>query len=141
MKPLVLAVSHRIAALLLLTVVSSPGLAGENRQYFTAEQSKAGASVYASQCSVCHGSQLQGKTGPALAGTDFHSSIEYSKMSGKQLYQFISSQMPYNKPGSLTDTQYQQIVAYILDKNGFPAGKQLLTEKSLDQVSLLPFPE
>ncbi len=141
MKKAAFAVPRGIAALLLLTVVGSPAAAGESRHYYSAEQSKAGASVYASQCSVCHGSQLQGKTGPALAGPDFRSSIEYSKMSGKQLYQFISSQMPYDKPGSLTETQYQQIVAYILDKNGFPAGKQPLTKKSLSQISLLPFPE
>lgn len=134
------AIAFQAAALLLTTAFASPASADHDRQYYTAQQSNAGASAYASQCSVCHGSQLQGKTGPALAGSDFRDSISYSKMSGKQFYRFISSQMPYDNPGSLTAEQYQQIMAYILDENGFPSGKQPLNQESLDQVSLLPFP-
>ena len=139
MRASVLRATFPITVLMLLMATSAR--ADDSRQYYTAAQSKAGASVYASQCSVCHGSELQGKTGPALAGQDFRDSISYSKMSGKQLYQFISSQMPYDSPGSLTEQEYQQIVAYILEENGFPAGKQALTTATLDQVSLLPFPK
>lgn len=141
MRAAVLNAPVRIAALLLLSSAVSVAMADESRQYYTSQQSEAGASVYSSHCSSCHGSELQGKTGPALAGPEFRDSISYSGMSGKQLYQFISSQMPYDTPGSLTEKQYQQVVAYILDKNGFPAGKQPLTQESLDQISLQPFPE
>lgn len=129
-----------VATTLLLLTASLSAAADGSRAYFTNSQVKHGAAVFSNHCAKCHGSQMQGKTGPALAGEDFRESVSYSKMSGKQLFDFISSQMPYDAPGSLTDKQYRWVMAYILKQNGFPAGGQPLTHASLDKVKLLPFP-
>lgn len=107
---------------------------------YTPAQAKHGAQLYSQHCAQCHGSALQGQTGPALAGSDFKGSLEYSKMSAKQLFNFIAAQMPYNDPGSLKKQQYLDVLAYILSKNGYPAGDESLSESSLSHVKLLPYP-
>jgi hypothetical protein len=48
--------------------------------------------------------------------------------------------MPANDPGSLSDQQYRQVLAYLLSKNGYPAGSKPLTADTLGQISLLPYP-
>jgi hypothetical protein len=52
----------------------------------------------------------------------------------------ISTQMPVNNPGSLSKNQYTQVLAFILAKNGYPAGSVPLDAAHLDQVALLPYP-
>src|SRR5260221_4852024 len=42
--------------------------------------------------------------------------------------------MPRNKPGSLTDQQYIDIIAYVLQFNHFPEGTQELTAGDLPEV-------
>ena len=83
---------------------------------------------------------LQGQAGPPLAGPKFAANLRYSKMSAQQMFTFIKTQMPANKPASLTKQQYLQSLAYILSKNGYPAGATPLSEKTLGQVKLLPYP-
>src|SRR5690606_37640325 len=41
-------------------------------------------------------------------------------------YNYISTAMPANAPGSLTDQQYVDIVAYLLAENGHPTGTEEL---------------
>ena len=48
--------------------------------------------------------------------------------------------MPVNNPGSLSKTQYTQVLAFILAKNGYPAGRAPLDAAHLDKVALLPYP-
>jgi alcohol dehydrogenase (cytochrome c) len=101
-------------------------LAAANGGY-TESQAAAGKQVYSRQCAECHGSNLQGQAGPALAGPKFASNLRYSKMSAQQLFDFIKTRMPPNAPGSLSDEYYRQVVAYILSRNGHPAGSTPLT--------------
>jgi hypothetical protein len=37
--------------------------------------------------------------------------------------------MPASAPGSLTQTQYEDLMAYILKQNGYPAGSTALVYK------------
>ena len=119
---------------------AAPATAAYAHGDYTQAQAKHGAHLYSDHCAQCHGSSLQGKTGPALAGSDFKGSLEYSKMSAKQLFHFMATQMPYNDPGALKKQQYLDVLAYILSKNGYPAGDHRLTQSSLANVELLPYP-
>ncbi|MGH6670671.1 MAG: c-type cytochrome [Xanthobacteraceae bacterium] len=69
---------------------------------YTAAQATQGARVYDRFCATCHGSDLEGKAGPPLAGKSFQETLQYAKMTTSQLYAFISQSMPQNAPGSLS---------------------------------------
>jgi mono/diheme cytochrome c family protein len=119
--------------------ISALGSVAQHATY-SQEQVAEGQQVFNAHCSQCHGADLQGQSGPALAGPQFKSSLEYSKMSAKQLFDFMSKQMPYNDPGSLSKDKYLEALAYILSKNNYPASHDKLTEKNLAEVELLPYP-
>jgi mono/diheme cytochrome c family protein len=107
---------------------------------YTQSQASAGMQAFSQNCASCHGSNLMGQSGPPLAGANFASNLNYSKMSAQQLYDFIRTQMPVNAPGSLSEQQYLQIFAYILSKNGYPQGSTPLSAATLGSVQLLPVP-
>tara|TARA_Y100000588_G_scaffold356371_1_gene412625 strand:+ start:307 stop:789 length:483 start_codon:yes stop_codon:yes gene_type:complete len=102
---------------------------------YTKEQAEAGAEVYAEVCSNCHN--------PAnpLSGDKF-----LSLWSGKplwRLYEFISTRMPYGNGGMLPPEQYNAVVAYVLQENGYPAGDTPLPQSPLEiaHINLDPHPE
>lgn len=107
---------------------------------YTTAQAASGAQVYSEHCAACHGTSLGGQSGPALAGSDFAASLSYSKMSATQLYDFIAAQMPADDPHSLTQEQYADVLAYLLSKSGYPSGEQPLSQNTLNQDQLLPYP-
>ncbi len=114
----------RFAALLfpgfaIFVVSSLISVAPARAQTFTASQAGAGSVVYAQTCAQCHGTNLQGQSGPALKGQSFNSA--YSNPTA--LYNFIRTQMPYNAPGSLSRTQYQEVTAFLLAQNGRLGGQ------------------
>ncbi len=92
------------------------------RGAYTAAQATAGQAVFGQQCAICHGRHMQGKVGPALAGQMFLSVSQFQKLTADYLYRFMSKHMPLNDPGSLTRTQYLDVLAYILEVNGYPSG-------------------
>lgn len=104
--------------------------------YYLPVQATRGEHIFHNDCSVCHGHRLQGVSAPALSGEHFHQFLSYSKITGEQLYEFISTQMPYNDPGSLSKKQYFDVLAYILHFNKYPAGKQQLDEHTLSCIPL-----
>jgi S-disulfanyl-L-cysteine oxidoreductase SoxD len=115
--------------LALLTVgLGSAASAQAVGSYYTDAQADAGQTVFASQCAICHGDKLEGKVGPALAGEQFLSVSQYQELTAGFLYKTISRQMPKNAPGSLSKTQYIDVLAYILKVNGYPAGPRQLTD-------------
>jgi mono/diheme cytochrome c family protein len=107
---------------------------------YTTSQAAAGAQVYQQHCIQCHGASLQGNAGPALSGQAFAASLRFGKLTAQQLFDFIKTQMPADAPGSLTDQQYLDAMAFILSRNGYPAGSTLLNESTLGSVRLLPYP-
>jgi mono/diheme cytochrome c family protein len=94
---------------------------------FTADQATQGAAVYQAQCAACHGGALEGVSGPALKGDQFKAMAQAQGLNAKSLLDVVSQSMPQSDPGSLTADQYNQIVAYILQQNGYPAGNEALT--------------
>ena len=94
---------------------------------FTADQATQGAAVYQAQCGACHGNALEGVAGPALKGDQFKAMAQAQGLNAQSLLQVISQSMPQSDPGSLSADQYNQVTAYILQQNGYPAGSDALT--------------
>ncbi len=112
---------------------------GGGRDY-TRAQAAAGKEVYDKTCAVCHGDHLQGGVGPALAGQQFLSVSQYQKISAEYFYHFMATHMPLTAPGSLTKQQYLDIMAYMLEVNGYPAGTHELrdSKEELKAIKIEP---
>ena len=106
--------------LIALIAVSPAGAQSKPNGGFTETQASRGATVYTQYCVACHGANLQGESGPALSGQVLRAA--YGGGTAAQLYDFISRQMPQNAPGSLKQWQYLDVTAYVLSRNGLPAG-------------------
>lgn len=95
---------------------------------YTADQATAGKKVYADECAQCHGDDLSGMAGPALKGPHFASPKANFKVS--DIYDIVVHNMPATAPGSLTEEQYVNVMAFLLQENGMPAGSTKLTAAS-----------
>jgi len=92
---------------------------------FTAEQAQRGKGEFDQTCSRCHNLALIGsERGPAIKGTTFLS--HYEKGSVADLFIKIRDTMPEGGPGTLNEDVKLEILAYILQQNGFPAGTDQL---------------
>ena len=104
---------------------------------FTAEQAKRGEAVFGESCSPCHGPELGGSDlAPALTGADFASN--WNDMKVADLFDRVSQTMPLSAPGSLTAPQYADVVSFILQKSGAPAGTTELPAKK-DALTSIKF--
>ncbi len=103
------------------TVARAPGADGG----FTAEQAAAGWTVYARQCGECHGERLDGAEAPPLLGVDFLNG--WAGETTDELFAYVRDEMPPGLGGSLGDSVYLNLVAYILDANGARPGDAPLT--------------
>lgn len=106
-----------------LTAAAAQAVAAPPPAIYTPAQASAGATVFAQSCASCHGATLQGEAGPALTGPGFVAGVGNNIGS---LFSLVAQQMPLSSPGSLSQTQYEDVVAYILSKNGYPAGSTAL---------------
>ncbi len=88
---------------------------------FTAAQAAAGRTAYNASCAVCHGSTMtNGTFGTPLGGQYFKE--KWFGRSVQALSEKSQKTMPPTSPGSLPADAYTNIVAYILEVNGFKAG-------------------
>jgi alcohol dehydrogenase (cytochrome c) len=117
-----------------LLAVGSAGVQAKSSGGYTSAQASHGAAVYSQDCMQCHGANLQGDSGPALAGQIFQQA--YGTGTAAQLYDFISRQMPQNQPGSLSQQQYLDVTAYVLSRNGYPSGNTPLQIASLSKLPM-----
>jgi alcohol dehydrogenase (cytochrome c) len=87
---------------------------------FTAAQAAAGREVYTANCASCHVDDLGGRNeAPQLAGPNFMNA--WRSRSTKDLYDYIAGAMP-PAGAALTDEQFLQVTAYILQQNSAAAG-------------------
>src|SRR5579863_7503162 len=97
---------------------------------FTAEQATAGRAAYQSTCAGCHLPDLKGSfEAPPLSGANFMNMWRNRPVS--DLFNRIRNSMPLTNPGSLSDQDAVNIVAYILQANGGSTGPQALTASAL----------
>lgn len=116
------------AALSCLALLAGPALSkSAPPALYTTAQSSAGAKVFATQCSSCHGEHLEGGVGPALRGPNLVRLAKKTKLSVGDVFSFLSLQMPLNAPATLSHDQYTAVMAFILKSNGYPAGAKRLT--------------
>jgi mono/diheme cytochrome c family protein len=81
---------------------------------FTVAQATRGGEVYAASCAQCH-TMAQHSGGGFAAAWNGRRLVD--------LYEIIRGTMPLDNPGGLSDQEYIDVVAYMLQLNGVPAGK------------------
>jgi polar amino acid transport system substrate-binding protein len=92
---------------------------------YTAAQAEKGKAAFSENCALCHGETLEGRAGPALKGKHFAPNSGKYKVG--DIFTIVSKNMPATQPGSLTHDTYVEIMAYLLQQNGYPAGDKALS--------------
>ena len=100
---------------------------------YVAAQAESGRAIYERECAACHQANLQGSfEAPQLAGESF---LQFwADLSPGDLFVRIRSSMPPERAGALTDEAYLNVVAYLLQANGAPAGRTALTEATTGTI-------
>jgi len=99
--------------------------AGALPALYTAAQAASGHAKFIGNCQMCHGAKLQGISGPALKGPNF-ASVKSAFTVG-EVFTIVSQNMPASQPGTLPPDDYVDIMAFLLQQNGYPAGSTPLT--------------
>ena len=97
---------------------------------YTTAQAERGKTSFNSSCLRCHGDKLQGNTAPALSGDRFFTTWGSEPIAS--LFAKIRDTMPPNFGTSIDDQTKLDIVAYILQTNGYPGGPGELTQNGND---------
>lgn len=87
---------------------------------YTQAQATRGMGQFMANCAQCHGADLHGVMGPALTGPHFATPADAYTV--HNVFAIVSQNMPAMKPGSLTHDVYRDIMAFLLQQNGYPAG-------------------
>src|ERR1700680_3675226 len=94
-----------------------------SRNYYSETQAKRGKEQYAQFCAQCHGANLRGiGTAPALAGE----AIMQDFYSVNDLFIKVSVTMPGDNVHGLPTDTYLNVIAYLFQANGLPAGTENL---------------
>ena len=118
-----------------LFVAAPGGVAGQAplATYETA-QAEAGAEAYRAKCAPCHMADLSGGVeGPPLSGQYFASM--WGGRSVTELLTFVRNNMPLRQRGSLDEETALALIAYLLAKNGVPAGDAPLAAGSAGVIA------
>jgi mono/diheme cytochrome c family protein len=86
---------------------------------FNTEQVSRGRAGHRAQCASCHGSE-------AYTGADFESA--WKGQTVFDLFELIRTTMPNDNPGTIPQNELVDIVAYILNLNGYPPGEAELPQ-------------
>ena len=135
----------RVAALIGLaasTVIAfqkPAGLPGEPRIWtgvYSAAQAERGKSDFDQSCSSCHNVDLKGSArAPSLLGAGFLKN--WDNASAQELFAKLRDSMPAGNPEGLSPGDKIDILAYLLQANGFPAGGTDLNQKDLDNIRIV----
>ena len=100
---------------------------------YSEAQAKRGLATYVSKCSDCHDG---GVMAPELGGFDFRAEWENKKVGA--LYRLIHTTMPADAPGDLKEREVLDLIAYVLQANGFPPGDQAIDDvTALDGITFV----
>ena len=92
---------------------------------YNQEQARRGRTTYDAKCAACHDG---GTMGPELWGEPFLAQWE-NKYVGA-FFSRIQTTMPEDTPGSLSENDVLDLVSYVLQTNGFPAGDTAIQSAS-----------
>jgi mono/diheme cytochrome c family protein len=112
------------------------GAGGTAPVSFTADQVTSGSDIYSDRCVQCHGDKLDnGEFGGApLNGKYFKQ--HWAGGSVAALIGYMKAKMPPDRPGSLTDKNYADLAAFLLDNNDYPKGDKELPPDTASQQKL-----
>lgn len=107
---------------------------------YTAAQAERGKEAYGKHCSGCHGTDAKGGKATPLTGDLFM--MHWEAKTVEQLFHKVRDTMPRGTPAatqSVSENDKLDIIAYVIQQNGFPAGAQELTdEPRLATVQIMP---
>src|SRR5262245_5048964 len=106
-----------LAAPLAIVGLAAQGSTANSDGVYTVEQARRGQDVYVSKCSECHDGGIMG---PELWGNDFLGA--WAGKNVRALFDAVKGTMPADAPGSLSERDAVDVVAYILKENDQPAG-------------------
>ena len=100
---------------------------------FTGAQAARGERTFQRNCSSCH-------VPTQFSGEIFQ--VVWTDRPVGELYEVMSTTMPESAPGSLSPGDYTDIIAFFLQKNGYPQGADELAADPgvLKQVVFMPVP-
>jgi len=105
---------------------------------YSVEQALAGQKTFTAQCAQCHGANFKGGFGVAsLVGPAF--TTLWGDKTLLSLFDKMKSTMPLDRPGTLSDEIYVELLARILEANKFPASddpERLLQHDGLESLTL-----
>lgn len=107
---------------------------------FTAAQARRGKAAYAVFCASCHADDLAGtNSGDSGAPPLKHDRFMKGSTVGS-MYAKIRRTMPQDAPGTLAEADVLDIVAFLLESNGYPAGPRELPSlpSELDRIRIVP---
>ena len=96
--------------------------------FSTAQAERGKQNFLAGRCGGCHKLDLTGDRGPALKGDDFLAHWEGGSLA--TLFDKIKETMPPNGANEVTDDAKVDIIAYLLQQNGYPTGKAELRSET-----------
>jgi S-disulfanyl-L-cysteine oxidoreductase SoxD len=100
---------------------------------YTEAQAEMGREAFAANCERCHEGVCP--DGPPLVGPLF---VErWREDSLASLFRWVSTRMPRNAQGSLSEKTYLDAIAYLLKENGFPAGNTELTAANAAEIQFI----
>jgi mono/diheme cytochrome c family protein len=102
--------------------VAAPAAGG----WYTNAQAANGAKAYQKTCAGCHGAKLQGGMAPALLGRQFW--LTYGGKKVSTLWSSVHTTMPMSAPDSVSAKNSINIMAFLLQQNGVPAGTSPLND-------------
>jgi cytochrome c-type protein NapC len=94
--------------------------------WYSNEQAAEGEKLFAHFCSGCHGRKLQGASGPALSGVAWQQRFRGAAL--LHVWGAIKGPMAEYAGTSFTTQESLDILAFLLQQNGLPAGKQPLAD-------------
>lgn len=116
------------AATVVAAALSVPAAAQDrtvNDGVYTAEQATRGRAAYRGQCAACHAENLfGGEMAPGLKGSGFTGG--WSGATLWELADFTQATMPQDAPGRMSVQELNDVIAYILQENDYPAGAEEL---------------
>jgi mono/diheme cytochrome c family protein len=88
---------------------------------YTVQQAQRGKDVFAGACQSCH--DVNAHAGPAFR-------TNWTGRTLDALFEFLRASMPKSDPGTLSDVEYVDVMAFLLRQNRMPAGGDALVPDS-----------
>jgi mono/diheme cytochrome c family protein len=102
---------------------------------YTTAQAERGRATYTTTCLRCHNADLSGDRGPALKGERFMTT--WGGGSVNRLFEKIRDTMPVFATSTIDEKTKLDVVTFVLQTNGFPAGEKELAIDDLEPIQIL----